>query len=94
MAKEGEQSVSLDSSGDALEAEYEIVEHEQAHAIAAAKNSREISLLEELEGESRWGLAGPLDHPCEPFLDAFAGMINRVNLESILKEQAHMCVDN
>lgn len=79
----------LETSSD-IEAEYEIVEHEQAHAIAVAKTSRKISLLEEQEEESRWSQTGPQGNLSEPFLDTFAGMINRVNLESILKEQAHM----
>lgn len=80
----------LDTS-DEIEAEYEIVEHEQAHAIAMSKASREISMLEEQEEESRWGQSPqPQGNLSEPFLDSFAGMINRVNLESILKEQAHM----
>ena len=74
-----------------LEAEYEIVEHEQAHAVAMAKSSRERSLLEEEEGESRWGQqTEPRGNLAEPFLDSFAGMINRGNLQAILKEQSHM----
>ncbi len=76
---------------DALEAEYEIVEHEQAHATAMARNSREMSLLEEQEDESRWGhQTGAEGSLAEPFLDSFAGMISRGNLQAILKEQNHM----
>lgn len=73
-----------------IEAEYEIVEHEQAHAVALAKTSREMSLLKEEEEESRWSQARPQSNLSEPFLDTFAGMINHTNLESILKEQARM----
>ena len=77
-----------------LEAEYEIVEHEQAHAIAATKANWEMSLLEEEAEESRWShqAAKPQTQGnlSEPFLNTFAGMINRDNLDSILKEQSHM----
>lgn len=81
-----------------LEAEYEIVEHEQAHAVAMARSSRprEQSMLEEQEEESRWGQqATATDQEStwnlsELFLDSFAGMMNHDNLQSILKEQSHM----
>lgn len=77
---------------DSILDEYEIVEHEQAHAVAMAKtNTRERSLLVEEEEESRWGrTAGPQGNLAEPFLDSFSGMISRSNLQSILKEQNQM----
>ena len=76
---------------DSILEEYEIVEHEQAHAVAMAKtNTRERSLLVEEEEENRWGRTGPEGNLAEPFLDSFSGMISRSNLQSILKEQNHM----
>lgn len=75
------------------EAEYEIVEHEQAHAIVMAKSSRFVSPLEEEEegrlNQSQAELRGE-GELCESFLDSFASMINRGNLQAILKEQQHM----
>lgn len=74
---------------DSLEQEYEIVEHEQAHAVAMSKASRG----NEEEEEERLGQGATLQHGgklSEPFLDQFAGMINHSNLESILREQEHM----
>lgn len=72
-----------------IEAEYDIVEHEQAHAAVMAKTNRGMSLLEE-EGENRWNQTEPQQGLCEPFLDKFSGMINHKNLQSILQEQSHM----
>ncbi len=76
-----------------LEAEYEIVEHEQAHAIVMAKSSRFMSPLEEDEegrlNQSQAELRGE-GELCESFLDGFAGMISRGNMQAILKEQKHM----
>ena len=75
-----------------LEAEYEIVGHEQAHASVMAKTSRERSFVEDEEGESRWSRSpgASSGNLAEPFLDSFAGMINRENLQSLLKDQSHM----
>lgn len=74
-----------------IEAEYDIVEHEQAHAVAIARNSSRQSLMEE-EEEHRLGQQSPesIGSLSEPFLDSFAGMISQENLQSILKEQSHM----
>ena len=76
-----------------LEAEYEIVEHEQAHAIVMAKSSRYMSPLEEDEEgrltQTHAELRGE-GELCESFLDNFAGMIHRGNLQAILQEQQHM----
>ena len=91
MEGEGTSTSTFEESFSELEAEYEIVEHEQAHATAVAKASRERRLLEEERDENRWGGRSPDPGSlAEPFLDSFAGMINRQNLESLLKEQRHM----
>lgn len=94
MAKSKEQHVQEHPrSFSELEAEYEIVEHEQVHAVAMARTSREQSLLEVEQEERRWGHAyqpEPAGNLSEPFLESFAGMMNHGNLESILKEQSHM----
>lgn len=86
----------LSVSDSELEAEYEIVEHEQVHAVAMARSSREQSMLEEEKEESRWGQQTPeaTGNLSEPFLDSFAGMMNHGNLQSILKEQRHMYARN
>jgi hypothetical protein len=92
-------------SYDDLEAEYDIVEHEQAHAVTMARTNtsststeQRQSLLGEAElDEDRWGQQqqtspAPTGSMIEPFLDKFAGMMSRDNMESILKEQSHMLV--
>ena len=76
-----------------IEAEYDIVEHEQAHAVTIARNSSRQSLLEEEENEEyRLGHQSPesTGSLSEPFLDSFAGMMNQEDMRSILKEQGHM----
>lgn len=74
--------------GSDIEDDFEIVEHEQAHAVAVA-TGRDMSGFEEEEGRSsRADLEG--SNFCEPFLDHFAGMIDSTNSKSILREQDHM----
>ncbi len=76
---------------DNIEEEFEIVEHEQAHAVAVTKGIGDRSLLEEEEEEGVWSYpAGPQGNLSEPFLDNFSSMINSKNLKSILKEQDSM----
>lgn len=88
---EGQEHPQIETDSE-LEAEYDIVEHEQIHAVAMVRTSREQSMLEEEQEESRWqqSPAKSTGSLSEPFLDSFAGMMNQGNLQSILKEQSHM----
>lgn len=73
-----------------VEEDFEIVEHEQAHAVAMAVVGGEVSMVEEEEASRLSHQRESSVSNLEPFLDQFAGMINHTNLQTILGDQDHM----
>ena len=83
-----QENLEVGSDADTIEEEYEIVEHEQAHAVVMAREN--VGVSHYLHEEEGWGQTQPQERLCEPFLNNFSGMIDHRNLRSILEEQNHM----
>ncbi len=69
-----------------IDEDFEIVEHEQAHAVAMAAGGDPNLIYE--EESVRMSPVG--ENNVEPFLDQLSGMINHGNLKTILSDQDHM----
>ena len=71
-----------------IDDDFEIVEHEHAHAVVLAAGGDSSFVEEEESSRLSPGIAGISN--MEPFLDQFSGMINHGNLKAILGDQEHM----
>ena len=69
--------------------DFEIVEHEHAHAVALCAGG-DSSFMNEKYEECRMSPGTAEFSNLEPFLDQFSGMINHGNLKAILKDQERM----